>query len=55
MKTYKEQCRETGEVFEKGLTFERAEETLQAFLLDDMLDCEVGDYDPDFYEIREEE
>ena len=49
MKTYKVQCKETGEVIEKGLSYINAKLQLLEFEREDKIQ---ETYTPDFYEIR---
>lgn len=51
MKTYRIQSRETGELFEDGLTLEGAESLVQDWETGDKID---GIYTRNFYEIVEE-
>ena len=51
MKTYKIQDREAGNVIEKGLTYEEAQNLLMTFAIEDK---ENGVYVRDFYELVEE-
>ncbi len=51
-KMYKFQSRETGEVFEVGLTIEEAQERLRKA---EQYDKVCGEYTTDFYEIVEDE
>jgi len=52
MGTYRIQDREAGNVIERGLTEERANELIAKYEQEDQRD---GTYTPDFYEIVEEE
>jgi hypothetical protein len=52
MKTYKIQSRETGTFIEGGLTYDEAVERVIKF---EDADEATGTFEPDFYEIEEEE
>lgn len=52
MKTYKIQSRETGTFIEGGLTYDESVEIVKKF---EDADEATGTFEPDFYEIEEEE